>query len=205
MKRNWILTLVNSIAIVLIAASLFVLLAVVLTPSGQVPQVMGYSMLRVLTGSMEPEIPEQSMLLVRQTDPETLEVGDIISFFSPDPTLNGSLNTHRIARIESDGSSLRFVTKGDANVLEDQQTVDARQVVGKVVFVSPLLGKLVSLVSNPLVFGLVILLPLAAMLIGNLVGAVKSAAKLAKEEEEAAVRQALEDIKARQEQNADKK
>ena len=77
--------------------------------------------------------------------------------------------------------------------------------VGKVVFVSPLLGKLVSLVSNPLVFGLVILLPLAAMLIGNLVGAVKSAAKLAKEEEEAAVRQALEDIKARQEQNADKK
>lgn len=205
MKRNWILTLVNSIAIVLIAASLFVLLAVVLTPSGQVPQVMGYSMLRVLTGSMEPEIPEQSMLLVRQTDPETLEVGDIISFFSPDPTLNGSLNTHRIARIESDGSSLRFVTKGDANVLEDQQAVDARQVVGKVVFVSPLLGKLVSFVSNPLVFGLVILLPLAAMLIGNLVGAVKSAAKLAKEEEEAAVRQALEDIKARQEQNADKK
>lgn len=205
MKRNWILTLVNSIAIVLIAASLFVLLAVVLTPSGQVPQVMGYSMLRVLTGSMEPEIPEQSMLLVRQTDPETLEVGDIISFFSPDPTLNGSLNTHRIARIEADGSSLRFVTKGDANVLEDQQTVDARQVVGKVVFISPLLGKLVSLVSNPLVFGLVILLPLAAMLIGNLVGAVKSAAKLAKEEEEAAVRQALEDIKARQEQNADKK
>ena len=205
MKRNWILTLVNILAIVLIAASLFVLLAVVLTPSGQVPQVMGYSMLRVLTGSMEPDIPEQSMLLVRQTDPETLEVGDVISFFSPDPTLNGALNTHRIVGIEDEGSGLRFVTKGDANVLEDQQTVDARQVVGKVVFVAPLLGKVVSLVSNPLVFGLAILLPLAAMLIGNLVGALKSAAKLAKEEEEAAIRQALEEIKARQEQDADKK
>lgn len=205
MKRNWILTLVNILAIVLIAASLFVLLAVVLTPSGQVPQVMGYSMLRVLTGSMEPDIPEQSMLLVRQTDPEALEIGDVISFFSPDPTLNGALNTHRIVGIEDDGTGLRFITKGDANVLEDQQAVDARQVIGRVVFVAPLLGKLVGLVSNPLVFGLVILLPLAAMLIGNLVGALRSAAKLAKEEEEAAVRQALEEIKARQELDADKK
>ena len=60
---------------------------------------MGFSLLRVLSGSMEPEIPEQSMLLIRATEPEALAVGDVISFFSPDPSLNGALNTHRIAAI----------------------------------------------------------------------------------------------------------
>ena len=37
------------------------------------------------------------------------------------------------------------------------------------------------------------------MLIGNLISALRSAAKLAKEEEEAAIRQALEEMKKRSE------
>lgn len=205
MKFKWFFTLLNACAILLIAASLFVLLTVVMTPSEQVPQVMGFSILRVLTGSMEPAIPEGSVLLIRRTDPETLREGDVISFFSPDPSLDGALNTHRIQQVVSEGDRLQFVTKGDANFLEDQQMVDAQRVVGKVIFVSPALGKLVRLVSNPLVFGLAILLPLAGMLIANLVRALKSAAALARKEEEEAVRQALEAIKSRSEAQEDGK
>ena len=47
-------------------------------------------------------------------------------------------------------------------------------------------------------FGLAVLVPLVLILVGNLVSALKSAARLAKEEEEAAVRQALEELKAKQ-------
>lgn len=195
MKFKWFFTLINLIAILLIAASIFVLLTVVMTPADQVPQVMGFSILRVLTGSMEPEIPENAMLLVRKTDPETLKAGDVISFYSPDPLLDGALNTHRILRVEREGDRLQFITKGDANPAEDQQRVSEDSVVGKVVFVSTAIGKLVRLISNPLVFGLAILLPLAVMLIGNLVSALRSAILLARQEEEEAVRQALEDLK----------
>lgn len=195
MKFKWFFTLINLIAIALIAASIFVLLTVVMTPADQVPQVMGFSILRVLTGSMEPEIPENAMLLVRKTDPETLKAGDVISFYSPDPLLDGALNTHRILRVEREGDRLQFITKGDANPAEDQQRVSEDSVVGKVVFVSTAIGKLVRLISNPLVFGLAILLPLAIMLIGNLVSALRSAILLARKEEEEAVRQALEDLK----------
>ena len=195
MKFKWFFTLINLIAILLIAASIFVLLTVVMTPADQVPQVMGFSILRVLTGSMEPEIPENAMLLVRKTDPETLKAGDVISFYSPDPLLDGALNTHRILRVEREGNRLQFITKGDANPAEDQQRVSEDSVVGKVVFVSTAIGKLVRLISNPLVFGLAILLPLAIMLIGNLVSALRSAILLARQEEEEAVRQALEDLK----------
>ena len=204
MKFKWFFNLINLCAVVLIAVSIFVLLTVVMTPAGQVPEVMGFSILQVLTGSMEPTIPEGSMLLIRRTDPQTLEEGDIISFYSPDPSLDGALNTHRIVGVDNSGEELRFTTKGDANFLEDQQYVEAQRIAGKVVYISPTLGKLVRLVSNPLVFGLVILLPLAAMLIANLIKALRTAAALAREEKEAAVRQALEAMKARSEAKEDK-
>lgn len=198
MKSKWVFSLINIAAVCLIAMSIFVLLTVVLTPAGQVPQVMGFSVLRVLTGSMKPEIPEDSMLLIQKADAASLQVGDVISFFSPDPSLNGALNTHRIVGIAEVDGSLQFTTKGDANLIEDQYPVDESRVVGKVLFVSTRLGKLLRLISNPLVFGLAVLVPLVLILVGNLVSALKSAARLAKEEEEAAVRQALEELKAKQ-------
>lgn len=203
MKSKCFFSLINIAAICLIAMSIFVLLTVVLTPAGQVPQVMGFSVLRVLTGSMKPEIPADSMLLVQKADAASLKVGDVISFFSPDPSLNGALNTHRIVGIAEVDGSMQFTTKGDANLIEDQYPVDESRVVGKVLFVSTRLGKLLRLISNPLVFGLAVLLPLVLILVGNLVSALKSAARLAKEEEEAAVRQALEELKAKQ--NAEEK
>ena len=147
---------------------------------------------------MKPEIPEDSMLLIQKADAASLQVGDVISFFSPDPSLNGALNTHRIVGIAEVDGSLQFTTKGDANLIEDQYPVDESRVVGKVLFVSTRLGKLLRLISNPLVFGLAVLLPLVLILVGNLVSALKAAARLAKEEEEAAVRQALEELKAKQ-------
>lgn len=203
MKIKWFFSLINIAAICLIAMSIFVLLTVVLTPAGQIPQVMGFSVLRVLTGSMKPEIPADSMLLIQKADAASLQVGDVISFFSPDPSLNGALNTHRIVGIAEVDGSLQFTTKGDANLIEDQYPVDESRVVGKVLFVSTRLGKLLRLISNPLVFGLAVLVPLVLILVGNLVSALKSAARLAKEEEEAAVHQALEELKAKQ--NAEEK
>lgn len=197
MKTRWIFKLFNAAAIGLILVSVFVLLSVVLTPAGQVPQVLGYSVFRVMTGSMEPEIREDSLLLVKKTPPEDIAPGDVISFFSPDPMLEGAVNTHRVVRIEKENGRTQFITKGDANVIEDTYPTDASALVGRVVFKSYGLGKAVSLLSNPLVFGIIILLPLLVILLMNLYRAVRIAADIAKKEEEEAVRKALEEIKAK--------
>lgn len=197
MKKRWIFQVFNAAAIALILVSVFVLLSVVLTPAGQVPQVLGYSVFRVMTGSMEPEIREDSLLVVEKTPPEDIAPGDIISFFSPDPMLEGAVNTHRVVRIEKENGRIRFITKGDANVIEDTYPTDASALVGRVVFKSYGLGKVVSLLSNPLVFGIIILLPLLVILLMNLYRAVRIAADMAKKEEEEAVRKALEEIKAK--------
>ena len=50
------------------------------------------------------------------------------------------------------------------------------------------------LVANPLVFIPVILIPLAVILISNLVRTIRLAGKIAKDEEEAAVREAIREI-----------
>ena len=198
MKTRWIFKLFNAAAIALILVSVFVLLSVVLTPAGQVPQVLGYSVFRVMTGSMEPEIREDSLLVVKKTPAEDIAPGDVISFFSPDPMLEGAVNTHRVVRIEKENGRTQFITKGDANVIEDTYPTDASALVGRVVFKSYGLGKAVSLLSNPLVFGIIILLPLLVILLMNLYRAVRIAADIAKKEEEEAVRKALEEIKAKQ-------
>ena len=198
MKTRWIFKLFNAAAIALILVSVFVLLSVVLTPAGQVPQVLGYSVFRVMTGSMEPEIREDSLLVVKKIPPEDIAPGDVISFFSPDPMLEGAVNTHRVVRVEKENGRIQFITKGDANVIEDTYPVDASALVGRVVFQSYGLGKAVSLLANPLVFGIIILLPLLIILLMNLYRAVRIAADIAKKEEEEAVRKALEEIKAKQ-------
>lgn len=198
MKTRWIFKLFNAVAIALILVSLFVLLSVVLTPAGQVPQVLGYSVFRVMTGSMEPEIPENAFLLVKKTAPKDIRPGDVISFVSPDPALEGAVNTHRVTRVAKQNGKRLFYTKGDANFIEDAYPVAESMLVGRVVYASYLLGMAVRLLSSPLVFGAIILLPLLIILLTNLYRAVRIAADIAKKEEEEAVRQALEAIIAKQ-------
>ena len=125
----------------------------------------------------------------------------MISFFSPDPMLEGAVNTHRVVRIEKENGRTQFITKGDANAVEDAYPVEASLLVGRVVFQSCGLGKAVNLMSNPLVFGIIILLPLLVILLMNLYRAVRIAADIAKKEEEEAVRQALEEMKAKRDAN----
>jgi signal peptidase I len=160
---------------------------------------MGYSLFSVATGSMEPTIESNSLILVKQVEPEELMVGDIISFYSKDPSLDGAVNTHRIVAIEQDDEHYYFTTKGDANNVNDQYTTMEDDLVGKVIKYSYKAGVAVHLLSNPLIFIPIIIVPLAIMLIANLCQTVKLAKQIAKEEEEKAVKEALETIKKKKE------
>ena len=161
---KYVLRVVNVLAAVVIALALLVLLRTVFTPAGEVPTLGGYSFMRTLTGSMEPAIPVHSFLVTDDADPETLQVGDIITFRSTEPNLEGALNTHRITSVYEENGQLMFHTKGNANAVEDSEPVAAVNVVGKVVFVSAALGTVVSLFANPLVFLLLIVVPLVLLL-----------------------------------------
>jgi signal peptidase len=82
----------------------------------------------VMSDSMEQEIPAQSYIVIRKADVADVKVGDVITFYSDDPMLQGHLNTHRVVEISDDGRY--FTTKGDNNLIEDKYPVRAESVVG---------------------------------------------------------------------------
>jgi signal peptidase len=82
----------------------------------------------VMTDSMEDEIPAESYIQIRKVEPSQIEVDDVITFHSDDPTLRGQLNTHRVVEIVDDGKA--FITKGDVNVANDSYPARAEAVVG---------------------------------------------------------------------------
>ncbi len=197
-----LLRVVNVISGLVIAVAVVVLLSVVFTPAGEVPSIAGYSFLRTLTGSMEPAIPVHSLVVVQEVDASQLAVGDVITFRSTNEALEGSLNTHRIVAIEGTGDDLRIRTKGDANSVEDTEKVSPQNVVGRVVFVCAWVGVVASLLSNPLLFFPLIVAPLGILLVVEVVKLVRSTQEVARAEDEAALRAAVEAIRRRREREA---
>ncbi len=201
---KYVLRVVNVLAAVVIALALVVLLRTVFTPAGEVPSLGNYSFMRTLTGSMEPAIPVHSFIVTEAVDPESLQVGDIITFRSTESKLEGALNTHRITSVYEESGQLMFHTKGDANAVEDSEPVSSINVVGKVVFVSAALGTVVSLFSNPLVFFPFVVVPLVLLLGFELVKLVKSTKEVARAEDEAALRAAVDQVRRKRAAEKDK-
>lgn len=94
---------------------------------GEQPELFGYKFYVVLTGSMEPEINPGDMVIVKNVNYNSINVGDIITFTD----VHGkNITTHRVTNIEFDGET-KFITKGDANNTEDEGKVSESQILGK--------------------------------------------------------------------------
>lgn len=198
MIKKILYAILNVISVAAIALAVVALLAVVLTPAGEAPSVFGYSAMRVLTGSMEPEIKTNTLIIVKKTAPEQIAVGDIISFYSADPALGGSINTHRVVEAEQANGEWTFTTQGDANPIADKYPATGQNLVGKVVFSSHVLGVAVAFLTQPIAFLLLVIIPLVGMTAYNFYKVIHSANKVLKEEEKAAVQQALDDLRQKQ-------
>ena len=116
-----------ALAAALIAAGLAVYISVC-SARGVPAKLFGRSFARVMTGSMSPSISEGDYIIIKSGDLNELKKGDIITFYSEDPTIYGKLNTHRIIGVAEDGS---YITKGDANAEADPVTVKRSKIVGK--------------------------------------------------------------------------
>lgn len=202
--KKIVLGIVNVLSVAAIVIALFILCTAVLTKSGEAPNILGHYVFRVMTGSMQPTVPEDALIVVRKTELSEIEPEDIISYYSTDPLLDGSVNTHRVVAVEQQGESYIFRTKGDANTIEDHYPALGENVLGKVVFISYPLGVVVNFLSSPVAFVVLILLPILIIFVSNLIRTVRSARTILKEEKEAAVQAAVEALQRKKAENAEK-
>lgn len=109
------------------------------------PAIYGYSTAVVASGSMEPALSVDDLILNHSED--SYEEGDIITFQNGD-----SLTTHRIVEVTDEG----YVTQGDANNTTDLDVVPLKAVIGRVVWAIPYVGSVLAFLKTPL--GMVILI-----------------------------------------------
>lgn len=127
------LALLIGVSVVLIGAS-------ILLPA------TGHQLLIISSGSMAPNIPVGSLVLIGPPPGTSVAAGDVVTFRLP----NGGLVTHRVVRTFSLANEPYLSTKGDANRDPDLVAIPARSVVGKALAWAPEAGYFVAFVQGPL-------------------------------------------------------
>ena len=116
------------------------------------PSVFGFSSAVVLSGSMEPAIRVDDMVIVHKQD--FYKLLDVIMYEG-----ENSMITHRVVGLRDDS----YVTRGDSNNTDDP-AVPAEKVVGKVVCTIPGAGKVILFLQSPLGMCIMVLLAVAMLL-----------------------------------------
>lgn len=132
--------------------------------------IFNYRMFTVVTGSMKPKYDIGDVLLAKEVDPETIEIGDTISYLGYSGSFNGKVITHKVVDIERDEKTnkLVFHTQGLTNVIEDPE-VPQDLVYGKVVYKSLILSLVYKIVSTNIGFYLFIIIPILYIIISEII------------------------------------
>lgn len=121
-------------------------LAAVLVIAVLVPRISGATPYVITTGSMRPDLPPGTMVVVRPVDAESIGIGSVITY-----QLNSgesAVATHRVVATSLDGRGERsWQTQGDANQAADPDPVRPVQVKGEVWYAVPYLGHVSGLLS----------------------------------------------------------
>ena len=140
------------------------------------PRAFGVMPYIVLSGSMEPSIPTGAVAFINQKDRD-VEIGDVVTYrIGEEASIEtgsgnfasaeeGTLVTHRIVRMTETGN---YITKGDANEVEDMVELVPSQVVGTYIFNIPKLGAIIQRIGSRtmtmILIGLVVLNVVTALL-----------------------------------------
>lgn len=198
-RSRWVLTIIFSLLLLFL---IYIVGNMIYSQiSNKVPAIMGYSIMNVISTSMEPQIPENTFILIKEVDPALLKIGDVITFYSRDPSIEGLPNTHRIYDIENDGVNLVFVTKGDANAIPDSYKVYGVEIIGKYQNNILTMGKAGRIFQSNIVVFVLLVIPATVLFLFEIINfaktakSVKDPEKQEKKEKEVKIIESTEDKK----------
>lgn len=197
-KAKIIYNIVSTIIVALVFVFLVVVVAMMLSQrhNGKDSKIFGYYMYDVVTDSMSPTIQPKSVILSKEvTNPNDLQVGDIITFTAPSGALAGMNETHRIVEIiyKDDGTIDYIITEGDkynpdynseaSSHTRDEWHLNPTAVKAKYVKTAKFIGGLRNFLSHWYGYVVLIVLPMCLIITLFIVGYVKDKAAYLKEEE----------------------
>ena len=143
--------------VILAVAIAFTAYVMIMNFQGKPVSVFGYSILRVVTGSMEPTIFTGDYIIVHKMAPAELKEGDIITYFTEDEEIKDLLVTHRIINVNDDGT---FITQGDANPIPDDIPVKPERILGKYLKKARFFGMIASFADSSKLLLFLVIIPI---------------------------------------------
>lgn len=134
-----------------------------------------FNLYTIISPSMTPNIKVYDVIVdFKVKNPEDIKVGDVITFNTDNPELAGNSITHRVISITKDekGNYL-YQTKGDANLVEDSSLVPFSDVIGRVGFKIPQLGRIQFFIASSFGWIVVVLVPALYIIIKDILKLVK--------------------------------
>lgn len=128
---------------VVVVAAVLVFLVLAIGPrTGQ------YRTLTMLTGSMAPQYPTGSVVVVTPAPADSLRPGQVVVFQAP--TADRQVVTHRVVSVDRSGPRPVMTTRGDANPAVDPwQSVVEDDVVWRARFAVPYAGEAIASLHTP--------------------------------------------------------
>lgn len=133
-------------------------------PTVNIPK---FGLYTIISPSMEPNVKVYDVVVdLNVFNQNDIQKGDIITFVSNSNVSKGLTVTHRVVDIISNEDGTKsYITKGDNNLKADQATVNINDVLGKVLFKIPQLGRVQFLIADKFGWLLVILIPSLGVII----------------------------------------
>lgn len=127
LKKGW-----KALGIILMISIMFISIVIVTQRfTNNENAFLGFRLFRVQTGSMIPKYQIGDVILVKEKDPNKIEVGEDVTYFGTAGSMKGKIVTHQVIGIEEIEGKKVFHTKGIANNLEDP-AIYAEQIDGVV-------------------------------------------------------------------------
>ena len=149
--KNLLIYALYIVIIPIIIYDMFLIIQTLIKP-GVTPDFFGYKTFSIISGSMEPKININDIVIVKNVDKNQIKINDIITFKIEDETI-----THRVINIKQIDNKLIYTTKGDSNEVTDIEKIEYNQIAGKYVGKLPKIGKLLSILKNKYIFGLILI------------------------------------------------
>ena len=181
-KQNKFLRVINSIlkwlsTLILVILVIIGLTLIAIFVSGKIAQSKGktppISLYTIISPSMTPNINVYDVVVVKTTDTSALQVGDVISFYSNNVYFDGTPITHRIVEKYNTEEGISYRTKGDANAVVDNDYVYEQNIVGKVIFKIPALGRVQFFLASQGGWFIAIFIPALAVISYDIVKILK--------------------------------
>ena len=175
---------VDAISMAIVVVEILIIASILVAKfSGNIPSIFGHHLYVIVSPSMTPDLEVGDVIISRAYDGGELKVGQIVEYVGKSGQMEGKIITHRIKSITGEGDERVIVTRGTANTADDAP-ISPDDIVAVMVYKTAFISNVYGIISTTTGFVLLILLPMSAMIIFELVKLLLEVKKGEKNDEE---------------------